>query len=81
MKMYWGVEVYIHAFLAWTLDEGEGSASPRPVYPRGKSPPSCLDAVAKRNAIFFLREFNSQPVNKALNYWTFIEPEAYPHLA
>jgi hypothetical protein len=27
MKMYWGVEVYLHAFLTSALDESEWSAS------------------------------------------------------
>jgi hypothetical protein len=27
MKTYWGVEVYLHAFLTWALGGGEWSAS------------------------------------------------------
>jgi len=57
MKTYWGLEVYLHAFLTSALDGGESSvSSPGPFTPRGKSsriggwvgPRAGLDTVAKR---------------------------------
>jgi hypothetical protein len=37
MKVYWGVEVELHLFLASALDGGEWSASsPGPWYPLGR---------------------------------------------
>jgi hypothetical protein len=60
MKAYWGVEVYLHAYLNSALDGGEWSASrPGRFTPRERVPGThgiggwvdqraCLDAVVKR---------------------------------
>jgi hypothetical protein len=39
IKTYWGVEVYLHAFLTLALDGGEWSAHAPAALPRGKEPP------------------------------------------
>jgi hypothetical protein len=40
MKMYWGIEVYLHAFLISALDGGKLSASrPGRFTPRERAPP------------------------------------------
>jgi hypothetical protein len=63
MKAYWGVEVYLHAFLTSALDLGEWSAS-RP-YPQGKSPcyplDKRLDGLQRRSGRGG-NETNSQPL-------------------
>jgi hypothetical protein len=38
MKAYWGVEIYLQAFLASALDGGEWSASRPAALPSGKEP-------------------------------------------
>jgi hypothetical protein len=65
MKMYWGVEVKLNAFLTSALDGGwVVSYTPRPLYPQGKSPWYPLDrrlggpqSRSERGA----EERNSQP--------------------
>jgi hypothetical protein len=72
MKTYWGVEVYLHEFLAPALDGGEWSASlPGLLTPRERAPGShwiggwvgpraVLDAVVKRKIPSPRRESNSR---------------------
>jgi hypothetical protein len=43
MKAYGEVELYLHAFLAFTLVGGVVSFTPWPLYPRGNSPRYSLD--------------------------------------
>jgi hypothetical protein len=70
MKTYWGVEVYLHAFLTSAQDGGEWSASrPGRFIPRGSAPDThwiagwvdpraVLDTVLKRKIPSPHREWN-----------------------
>jgi hypothetical protein len=72
MKTYWGVEVYLHAFLTSALDGGEWSTSrPGLFNPREKEPDThwiggwvgpraVLDVVVKRKIPNPRRELNSR---------------------
>jgi len=47
VKIYWGVEVWVHAFLTSVLDGGEWSASnPSHFTPKGKNPWYPLDRLS-----------------------------------
>jgi len=77
MKTYWGVEVYIHAFLTLALRGGEWSASCPVCFtplPPGKEPRYLLDSRLSIKLLAGLRK--EKPPNIAM-YATYGQPHSW----